>query len=271
MQKILFTDMDETLLTTGKIIQPEVLDAIGEMVRRGHKLVLSTGRPLYSVHKVAVQYGFTSPGFYISSFNGGLIYDCSEQKELHRQGVDRSLVRIIFDEAKKRGLHVHTYSDSYVLAEKPSKMLAHYCEHIAMPFSIERDVTEALDFDPQKVIVADLEDHEALEKFRHDMRPVLEPQLNSVFSNRMLLEYGHPTSSKGNALRFLCDYYGIPVSASVAAGDEENDLTMIEAAGVGVAMANARDIVKEAADYVTEHDNNHGGIREVIEKFILCE
>ena len=55
----------------------------------------------------------------------------------------------------------------------------------------------------------------------------------------------------------------------VACGDEENDISMVQIAGVGVAMANARKELKDAADYVTVNDNNHSGIAEVINKFIL--
>lgn len=267
--KILFTDLDGTLLTSERNISPDVLAAIEELIEKGHKFVLSTGRPLMSALQLAKTYDFIRPGFYISSFNGGLIYDCYEEKELHRKGIPHAAVRLIFDEAKKRGLHVHTYSDTHVLAEKPSEMLTHYCQCIGMPYRIVPSVTDELPFEPQKVIVADLADHSVLEAFRNDMRPIAEPSLNSVFSNPMLLEYGNPTSTKGNALRFLCELYGIDMKNSVAAGDEENDLTMIEAAGIGVAMANAKEEVKNAASYITQRDNNHGGIKEIIEKFFL--
>ena len=70
-------------------------------------------------------------------------------------------------------------------------------------------------------------------------------------------------------MKHLCEYLNIPIENSVAAGDEENDTTMLEVAGVGAAMANGIDITKNAADYITEHDNNHDGISEIIEKFIL--
>lgn len=266
--KILFTDLDATLLTDTKEIEPEVLDAIEKMVEKGHKFVLSSGRPLASVMLLAEKYHFMRPGFYISSFNGGLIYDCHEQKELRRIGISLALVRAVFDAAKERGIHVHTYTDTHVIAEKMSDMLLNYHDHIKMPYKIVEDVTKELDFEPQKIIVADLDDHAMLEKFREDMRPELEPALNSVFSSSRLLEYGNPQSTKGAALRFLCDYCNIPAENSVAAGDEENDIPMIEAAGVGVAMANAKENVKKTADYITARDNNHGGMAEIIGRFI---
>ena len=66
----------------------------------------------------------------------------------------------------------------------------------------------------------------------------------------------------------LCEILGIPRELSVAAGDEANDLDMLRAAGVGVAMANAIPDAKAVADYVTRRDNNHDGVAEIIEKFL---
>ena len=74
--------------------------------------------------------------------------------------------------------------------------------------------------------------------------------------------------SKGAAIRFLAEYLMIPMENTIAVGDAENDIPMIEAAGLGVAMKNASDEIKKYADYITERDNNQGGVGEVIQKYI---
>ena len=74
---------------------------------------------------------------------------------------------------------------------------------------------------------------------------------------------------KGEALKAFCKRLEIPIAKSLAAGDENNDISMIKAAGTGCAVANARPEVKAAADYVTLADNNQGAVREIIEKFML--
>lgn len=89
------------------------------------------------------------------------------------------------------------------------------------------------------------------------------------FSSRDYLEMVSEGVSKGAALRMFCEWMGIPLENSVAAGDESNDLSMLKAAGVGCAVANAQAEVKQAADYVTEQDNNHSAIAEIVEKFVL--
>ena len=70
-------------------------------------------------------------------------------------------------------------------------------------------------------------------------------------------------------MKHLCKHFNIPIENSVAAGDEENDLTMIKEAGIGVAMKNASDKPKAIADYITTNDNDHDGIAEIIYKFIF--
>jgi hypothetical protein len=103
--------------------------------------------------------------------------------------------------------------------------------------------------------------------FRTEMRKTTAGKLFDVFSKPEMLEFSHMQSNKGDAVRFMADFYKVPLSDTIAVGDEENDCPMIEAAGVGIAMANASDVAKSVADYVTKADNNHGGIAEIIEKF----
>ena len=80
--KILFTDLDGTLLTDDKRISETDMRSIRAMIDAGHKFVMTTGRPLTSVKQWAEQYGFLEPGFFLVSFNGGLIYDCGEKKPI---------------------------------------------------------------------------------------------------------------------------------------------------------------------------------------------
>ena len=83
------------------------------------------------------------------------------------------------------------------------------------------------------------------------------------------LEISGEGISKGIGLNILADHYGVSIEECIAIGNDENDISMIQCAGLGVAVQNARDSIKEVADFVTERDNNNGAIGEVIEKFIL--
>ena len=91
-------------------------------------------------------------------------------------------------------------------------------------------------------------------------------QITMVFSNNNYLEIFPSASGKGAAVRKLCELLNISPLLSIAAGDAENDISMIEAAGIGIAMYNASDDVKAAATMVTALDNNHDGLaRELLD------
>lgn len=286
--KILFTDLDGTLLTDDKRILDADMSAIQSMIDAGHKFVMTTGRPLTSVKILAEKYGFLKAGFYLVSFNGGLIYDCGTGESILTRRIPVESVKFIMDEAHKRGMHAHTYAGDLVVSEYETEQLKKYCSIMKMDYVVVDDIREFFktyetavpinvvvkpavspDPSPIKVNIITPFEHSSLIDFRADMRKITEGKLFDVFSKPEMLEFSHMKSNKGDAVRYMADFYKVPVENTVAVGDEENDCPMIDAAGVGVAMANASEVAKKSADYVTVRDNNHAGISEVIEKFIL--
>lgn len=284
--KILFTDLDGTLLDDNKDISAEDLSAIRKMIEAGHKFVMTTGRPLTSVKKLAEKYGFMEAGFYLVSFNGGLIYDCGAKKPILTRRISVEDVKFIMDAAFSSGMHAHTYAGDLVVSEHETEQLKTYCRLMQMDYVVVDDIRDyfagktgcdaaptapinVVVKPPIKVNIITPFDHSSLESFRAEMRKATAGKLFDVFSKPEMLEFSHLQSNKGDAVRFMADFYGVPMGDTIAVGDEENDCPMIEAAGIGVAMANASQVVKDAADYVTERDNNHSGIAEVIEKFVL--
>jgi hypothetical protein len=99
------------------------------------------------------------------------------------------------------------------------------------------------------------------------LKAVLGDKYDVTYSADVLVEVSPITDNKGEALKFIANYYGIPMEQTVAVGDNLNDLSMILAAGVGVAVSNAAQPLKSMADYVTKLTNDDGAIAEVIEKF----
>ena len=274
--KILFTDLDGTLLDDNKDISAEDMSAIRKMIEAGHKFVMTTGRPLTSVKKLAEKYGFMEAGFYLVSFNGGLIYDCGAKKPILTRRISVEDVKFIMDAAFSSGMHAHTYAGDLVVSEHETEQLKTYCRLMQMDYVVVKDIREyygqfinVVVKPPIKVNIITPFDHSSLESFRAEMRKTTAGKLFDVFSKPEMLEFSHMQSNKGDAVRFMADFYKVPMDDTIAVGDEENDCPMIEAAGIGVAMANASQVVKDAADYVTERDNNHSGITEVIEKFVF--
>ena len=267
--KILFTDLDETLLTSDKKVSPADLESINAIIEKGHRFVIATGRPFYSAYKLSKELGFVRPGFYIIASNGSIIYDCTDDKMLVRNSVSFEHVAHIFDAARKAGIHIQTYTDEHVVAEKETNEIVSYSSRIKMPYKILPSIPEHLPYEPPKVIAISPKGHEVLVPFRDSLAQYTEGKLTTVFSLETLLEFLPVQSSKGNAVIKLCEILNIPIANSIACGDEENDLSMIIAAGVGVAMKNGTDLTKAHADYITTCTNNENAITEVINKFIL--
>lgn len=286
--KILFSDLDGTLLTDDKAILPEDMLAIEEMLSRGHKFVITTGRPLFSAKNLAKKYGFYRPGFYLVSFNGGLIFDCATEQSILTRRISVDSVKFIMDAAFARGFHAHTYAGDLVVSEHETEQLKNYCRLMQMDYIVVPDIREYFGVTvpnnqvgeptdpinvvikpPIKVNVITPLDHSSLLDFRTEMRKTTEGNLFDVFSKPEMLEFSHLKSNKGDAVRFMSEFYKVPLADTIACGDEENDCPMIEAAGLGVAMANASEVAKACANYITMHDNNHSAIAEVIKKFVL--
>lgn len=270
-KKLLLTDLDDTLLTSKKEVSATDRNSIEKMITAGHKFAIATGRPFFSARLIAQELELCKPGVFIIASNGGAIYDCGRDLMLHKGSVPLGLVEYMFGEAAKSQLHIHTYTDTHVVCLKETPELLMYTKTIKMPYKILEKIPEDLPYEPPKMIVMSIKDNsrEILTEFKDRIYPSIEGKLNPVFSNKSLLEFLPPDSSKGAALVKLCNSLGIPVADSIACGDEENDISMIKAAGVGVAMKNGTDSARACADYITTCTNNENAITEAINKFVF--
>lgn len=269
-KKLLCTDLDDTLLCGDKSISEGNLSAIRELCRQGHFFAFASGRPVQSCLPIAREYGFDRlEGFFIIAYNGALIYDCSSSSTVYTKPLERKYLRLVFDEALRFNIHCHTYDRTNVVCERHTAMLDEYNRVIKMPPVITDDVCSYLKVEPLKIICAELNDRPKLEAFRDHMAPLVEGHLDSVFSSNRLLEYNACGAGKGAAVLNLCDILGVKHSDSIACGDQENDISMIEDSGIGCSVKNGVEALKEKADYVTENDNNNDAIAEVINRFVL--
>ena len=267
---IFFTDLDDTLLNTAKEISPGNREAIEELRRRGHFICISTGRALASARLQAQLLGLHGEGCYIIAYNGGILYDCAADKVIYRKGLKADLVRLAFDEAHAFGVPVQTYAqDDAVLAEKDTPALHTYLKIQNLGYRIVDDVTKYMGEETPKVLFVDYGNPDLVHRFRDALAPKLQGRADLFLSHIDMLECVPPGINKGAAVRYLCEYLGIPVENSVAAGDAENDLSMIQAAHTGCAMINGEEPVKAAADYVTQNDCDHDGVAEILYRFIL--
>lgn len=268
--KALFLDLDGTLLNDQKEITPGNRSAIERALKEGHKVIINTGRPLVSAVEQAEKLGLTEEGCYVVSYNGGILYDMGNRKEIFKMTIPLSYVGEVFDEANRRELHIQTYGQEKVLVEArcDDYPIRRYCSIIHMEYKVIDDVHNLTE-EPVKMLLQDLETMDRLREFESWILEKYDGILDAFFSCKEYLEIVPKGLNKGNALRQMARLLDIPMENTIAVGDAANDYTMIKAAHLGVCMQNGTDEMKAAADYVTEKDNNHDGIQEVIEKFIF--
>lgn len=267
--KILFSDMDGTLLTSDKQVSSDMRRLLTQLVEAGNRLVLTSGRSLTSIIKVAQRTGLLFPNTLIIAANGNIVYDYDAQRFLMNKSVPMDIARGVIDLAHKHNLHIQSYNDQYVICERNSPELEHYLKFTGTEALLTNDIMKTIGCPPFKLLSVSLKGRSFLEPLRQDVLKYYGDTVTAMFSCDEYLEVFDKTAGKGSAIRFVCDYLQVPVADSVAVGDAENDITMLEAAGIGAAMANADPEVKKHADFITQNDNDHGGLAEVIRKYFL--
>ena len=267
--KILFTDLDGTLLNKQSRVSEYTQKVIARMVEEGHKLVLSSGRPLDSIRGVAQVDGLTYPGVYIVANNGSTVYDCDTKQILMEKTVNLELVDKVWKMCLERGIHIQTYTSDCIISCADDEEIKAYRSKIFLPVQFTREPLEVLTKAPYKVLAIQLHDKSILDKLQADITANFGDRLSAIFSEPEYLEIFNKTAGKGDALTWLCNYLEIPIEDSYAAGDAMNDMSMIKAAGNGIAMCNGAKELFEYASIISTETNDEDGLAHVIEKYIL--
>lgn len=264
-KKILFTDLDGTLLDDQKQISAYTREVLDAWSKAGHKLVLCSGRDINSVSQVKDYLQLDFPGMYLIGYNGGQIYDCDNQKTIHKITLTLEQTSHIMEEAARFGIHVHSYTDTHIVSPQDNEQLRYYCRVIKTPVIFSPKVTDVMTEGPCKCLAVELKDSKKLEDFRCSLLPwAKEEGITMIYSNPYYLELFPAASGKGAAVKTLCELLNINPYFSVASGDAQNDVSMIEAAGMGIAMCNGSEDVKMAATTITAYDNNHDGLAHAL-------
>ncbi len=272
--KMIFLDMDGTLLDDNKNLPKENREAIEKALGMGHKVLICTGRPLSSAIKLLPVFGLDKPGCYAITFNGGLIYDAGAKKSIFKITLPLEQVKYVFEKAYEFGrIQVQTYTEQGFICEYDTKESRDYERITKTDRKVVKDIFEELDgVEPCKILTMAYDYERAhIEAFRESMLEYCEGIMDVCFSNNEYLEFMPAGINKGNSIKWMCHYLNIPLEHTIAVGDAENDITMLQTAGIGAVMQNASDKIKQYGNYITIKNNNEGGVAEVIKKFMLEE
>lgn len=267
--RIIACDLDETLLGSDRRVSPKNAAAIRRARERGVKFVPATGRGFRSVEGVLRELGLAdAAGEYVLSYNGGAITENRGNRLLHFRGLPFETAEALFRQGLSRGVcvHVYTLETVYVCnfrederAYLRGRMEVEVLEEADIAFLREEPIAKVLFSSQDLAYLAQIE--EALSG--------LTAGLEVCYSSGRYLEFNPGGVSKGSGLLRLAELLGVDPAETIAIGDNFNDLPMIQAAGLGVGVANVVDAVRPFCDYVTRATHDQDAVAEVIEKFIL--
>lgn len=266
--KILFTDLDDTLLNKQATVSDYSKLVLKRWVEAGNLLVPTSGRPLLSVQKLINSVGISDLVQYILAYNGALIWDCQKNEEAWSAKLPVEDARIIQETCFDMKIHVQTYANETIVTPVEDDEIHFYMGKIFLPVEYVPDPISHIGTKPYKMLAISLNDRSRLIALQEALSQKLGDRLNMFFSSPNYFEMVNVHASKGLAGKELCKLLNISLSDSYAAGDQENDLSMIEQMGCGIGMLNAVETVKHAADVITDYDHDHDGLVRFLEDHV---
>lgn len=266
-KKILVLDLDGTLTNSEKKITPKTREALMKAQEQGHKIVLASGRPTYGIVPLAKELQMEQYGGYILSFNGGRITECKTGEVVYQKTLPQELVSSLFQLAEQLEIGLMTYENESIIAGMHHDEYMDIEKNINhMPLLHMEDVCGYIDFPINKCLGT--AEPERAAQAEEVYKEKFGEQLCISRSEPFFVEITPKGIDKAASLERFCQLTGHSREDMVACGDGFNDVSMIEYAGVGVAMENAQDAVKEVADYVTA-SNDADGVAQAVYQFIL--
>ena len=261
-------DLDNTLLSSEKMVTPKDEAAVCASIEKGCHVILCSGRGRDGMLKTAGQLGVLERHEFYISDNGAVVTKGTESEPVYINTITSDDLAWIYEQGRRFSddLNIQIYDKDRVYVERFDASTAYYQRVIGT----EVGVLERLEEIPDIVkVVWNGKSSDRLDELRCELEPILPEGISMFKSTARLLEFVAVGTSKGNAVRFVAEQYGIPMEEVLCMGDNENDESMILAAGVGAAPANALERVRSISDYVASVDNDHGAAAEVLRKFVL--
>lgn len=265
--QLLALDLDGTLTNSKKEISKPTLEALIEIQKEGKKVVLASGRPTKGILPLAEQLCLQDYGSYILSFNGGCITDCRSGQIIYNKTLPDDVALPLFYIVKKyAGADIIAYTSENILSGVKANKYTELESRINhMPIIQADDFPFEVPEPANKFLITGEPD--TIQRIKKEAEEHFRSYLYLYCSDPFFLEIMPPRIDKAHSLLKLLTSIGLAAEQMICCGDGYNDLTMIETAGLGVAMANAQPPVREKADYITK-SNDEDGVLHVINQFM---
>lgn len=264
---MLVLDLDGTLTNSEKKITPTTKAALRKVQELGKHIVLASGRPTYGIVPLAEELELAKYGGYILSFNGARIINCRTNEVIYNKCLLPEYIAPIHAYIENTKANLVTYTDTEIIsAFEPAEETYQEAFITKMPVKEVEDFVSFVDFPINKMLITGKGD--LLARLEDELKAIYHSSLSIYRSEPFFLEIMPQNIDKAKSLQRLLSSLGLTANEMICCGDGYNDITMIEYAGLGVAMANAQAPILDIANYVTK-SNDEDGVAHVIEKFML--
>jgi len=270
MYKLIAIDMDGTLLTEDKKITTKTKDAIKTASNLGVKIVLTTGRPIQGIKQYLSELNLTNKDDYVIALNGAFICRNDDYSILSsNETLTGKDLKYIYNKVKALKTYFHAFTKDEDLVDKKSKFSVAEEKRINLKVRVVNFLGEIKDDDEILKVVLE-EEKNVLDGITEKIPKELFEKYTVIRSVDFMLEFMKKGCNKASGIEKLAQYLGISREEIIAIGDAGNDKEMIKYAGLGVAMGNAEDEIKNMADFITK-SNEEDGVSYVIDKFIVSK
>ena len=266
--KLLVLDVDGTLLNETKEMSKRTLASLLKVQQMGVRIALASGRPTYGLMPLAKALELGNYGGFILSYNGCQILNAQNGEILFERRINPEMLPYLEKKARKNGFDIFTYHDDTILTNTlENEHIRHEAWLNNLRMIEEEEFSTAIDFAPCKCMLVS-DDETALTDLENHWKRRLAGSLDAFRSEPYFLEVVPSGVDKANAMGVLLEQLQLKREEVMAIGDGVCDVTMIQQAGMGIAMGHSPASVQACADYVTL-SNEEDGVAVAVEKLIL--
>lgn len=266
--KILCLDIDGTLFNSQKKISEKTKEGLINFQKQGNRIILASGRPTQGIMHIAYELEMEAYHGLLISYNGSQVYDLTTKEVVFNQAISIEDSKKVIHHCKQFDqLHIMVdYEDSFYVEDvydcmiqkdgKPFNIIQYEAREGHMLLKEVWDLEDFVYFPTNKILTT--ADPSYLQKHYQEISKPFKENLNSMFTADFYYEFTAKGIDKAKALSFIQEKYGLDSKDMIAFGDGQNDQTMLQFAGIGIAMENAVESLKEVADLITKSCDDDG-------------
>jgi Cof subfamily protein (haloacid dehalogenase superfamily) len=260
--RVVASDFDLTLVGKDAALRPRTRDALHAVEAAGIRVVVVTGRMFRSVRPYLLEAGLHDP---VVCYQGAVVADPVSGEWLRHEPIPLELAREAIAVIVDRGYALNCYVDDDLVVSEITDANRAYADFQHLPITAVGPLLDWLERPPTKLVVVG--DPAELDAFEREVKEHFGRRLYISKSLPYFLEFASPRVTKGAGLQFLAEHLGFTRDRTIAFGDGENDVELIEWAGYGIAVANAHERVAAVADFVCPPVDEEG-VAQVLEAFL---